>query len=122
MLTTRSGIHVISILLTISLISLCQNILSYGENESNRITQPQPQQNTSSTELGEPEKITTTGGTEEKIRCPNGSLANTGPECSSSQECPAEPSENLTTKCVQPSQRNSTNTNATNMSSVTNSS
>jgi hypothetical protein len=120
MLTNRSGIHVISILLAISLISLCQNILSYGENESNRITQPQ--QNTSSTELGEPEKITTTGGTEEKIRCPNGSLANTGPECSSSQECPAEPSENLTTKCVQPSQRNSTNTNATNMSSVTNSS
>lgn len=120
MLTKRSRILVISILFAISLISLGPNILSYGQNESNRITQPQ--QNTSSTELGEPEKITTTGGTEEKIRCPNGSLANTGPECSSSQECPAEPSENLTTKCVQPSQRNSTNTNATNMSSVTNSS
>ena len=60
------------------------------------------------------------GGTEEKIRCPNGSLSNTGPQCSSSQECPAEPSGNLTTKCVQRWQRNSTNTIATNMSSVTN--
>lgn len=117
---TNMGVIVVSILLAISLISLGPIILSYGQNESNRITQPQ--QNSSSTELGEPEKITTAGGTEEKIRCPNGSLANTGPECSSSQECPAEPSENLTAKCVQPSQRNSTNTNATNMSSVTNSS
>ena len=117
MLANKSGIVVICILLAISLISIGPNIL-YGKNESNRITQPQ--QNSSSTELGEPEKITSAGGTEEKIRCPNGSLANTGPECSSSKECPAEPSENLTTKCAQPSQRNSTNTNATNMSSVTN--
>jgi hypothetical protein len=118
MLTNKCGIVVIGILLAISLISLGPNLLSYGKSESNRITQPE--QNTSSPELGEPEKLTTAGGIEEKIRCPNGSLANTGPECSSSQECPAEPSGNLTTKCVQPSQLNSTYTNATNMSSVTN--
>ena len=120
MLTNKSGILVIGILLAISIISLSPNIISYGKSESNRITQSE--QNTSSTELGEPEKITTAGGTEEKILRPNGSLVNTGPECSSSQACPAEPSENLTTICVQPSQRNSTNTNATNVSSVTNSS
>ncbi|HEX9320015.1 MAG TPA: hypothetical protein VF884_13865 [Nitrososphaeraceae archaeon] len=105
------------ILMCISLVTLGLNILAPVQSVSSQVTQPG--QNTGGDKIGQPEKVTTAEGTEEKIRCPNGSLADTGPECMSSDECPSEPSDNVTAKCIQLSQqRNGNNTNSTNATSI----
>jgi hypothetical protein len=102
---------------TILMVSLFGGMFVYAQNESNRITQPE--QNTEDDELAQPETITTTEGTEEKIRCSNGALVDSGSECASTDECPSEPSENITIQCIQPPQQTSRNiTNATNASSL----
>jgi hypothetical protein len=112
----------IIILLTVSLISLHSSIVSYGQNESNRVTpSEQPGQNPGGgDDTTSPETMTTTEGAEQKIRCSNGSLVDSGSECSSTDECPSEPSENITLQCIQPSQQisDNNNTNATNASSL----
>ena len=110
------------ILLTVSLISLQSSIIVYAQNESNRVTtSEQPGQIPGGgDETATPETVTTTEGAEQKIRCSNGSLVDSGSECTSTDECPSEPSENATLQCVQTSQQISdkNNTNATNASSL----
>ena len=63
--------------------------------------------------------MTTTVGPEEKIRCSYGSLVDQASECTSFDECPSEPSENVTLQCIQrlPTRGNN-NSNATNASSI----
>jgi hypothetical protein len=115
---TTIKVSFITVLLTASLVSLYVNIPIYSQNESNRVTQPG--QNTGGDEVGQPETVTTTEGAEQKIRCSNGSLVDSGSECSSTEECPSEPSENVTLQCIQPSQQvnRNNNTNVTNASSL----
>jgi hypothetical protein len=115
---TNTKVISITILLTASLVSLYVNIPTYSQNESNRVTQPE--QNTGRDEMEQPETVTTTEGAEQKIRCSNGSLVDSGSECSSTDECPSEPSDNVTLQCIQPSQQvnRNNNTNATNASSL----
>ena len=112
----------IIILLTVSLISLHSSNLAYAQNESNRVTTfAQPGQNPGvGDETATPETVTTTEGAEQKIRCSNGSLVDSGSECTSTDKCPSEPSENVTLQCIQPSQQisDNNNTNATNASSL----
>jgi hypothetical protein len=109
-------------LLTVSLISSHSSILAHAQNDSNRITTfEHPGQNTGGgDETATPETVTTTEGTEQKIRCSNGSLVDSGSECTTTDECPSEPSENVTLQCIQPSQQisDNNNTNATNASSL----
>jgi hypothetical protein len=114
----KSKVIAMIILLTASLITLLPNIVAYAQNESNQATQPG--QNAGGDETAQPETVTTTGGAEDKIRCSNGSLVASGSECSSSDECPSEPSENVTLQCTPASQQNNrnNNTNVTNASSV----
>jgi hypothetical protein len=83
----------------------------------------QPGQTIGGDEVGQPETVTTvttTEGSEEKIRCSNGSLVDTSSECASSDECPSEPSEKVILQCIQPSQQRNggNNTNATSASSL----
>jgi hypothetical protein len=115
---TNTKVISITILLTASLVSLYVNIPTYSQNESNRVTQPE--QNTGRDEMEQPETVTTTEGAEQKIRCSNGSLVDSGSECSSTDECPSEPPDNVTLQCIQPSQQvnRNNNTNATNASSL----
>jgi hypothetical protein len=115
---TTTKVIFITTLLAASLVSLFVNMPAYSQNESNRVTQPG--QNPGGDEVGQPETVTTTEGAEEKIRCSNGSLVDSGSECSSTDECPSEPSENVTLQCIQPSQQinRNNNTNATNASSL----
>jgi hypothetical protein len=115
----KSKVIAMIILLTASLITLLPNIVAYAQNESNQATQPG--QNAGEDETAQPETVTTTtGGAEDKIRCSNGSLVASSSECSSSDECPSEPSENVTLQCTPASQQNNrnNNTNVTNASSV----
>ena len=115
---TNTKVIFVTILLTASLVSLYVNTPTYSQNESNRVTQPE--QNTGRDEMEQPETVTTTEGAEQKIRCSNGSLVDSGSECSSTEECPSEPSENVTLQCIQPSQQvnRNNNTNVTNASSL----
>jgi hypothetical protein len=115
---TNTKVIFVTILLTASLVSLYVNTPTYSQNESNRVTQPE--QNAGGNEMEQPETVTTTEGSEQKIRCSNGSLVDSGSECSSTDECPSEPSENVTLQCIQPSQQvnRNNNTNATNASSL----
>ena len=125
---TKSQIISMVFLLTISLIMIDPNILIYAQNESSQATQPgqpsqatPPSQNPGGDETGQLETVTTPGGSQEKIRCSNGALVDSSSECSSSDECPSEPSENITLQCIQPSQQvnsNATNANATNSTSL----
>jgi hypothetical protein len=116
---TNSQIINMVLLLATSLIILHPNILAYAQNESSQAIQPG--QNTGGDEAGQPETVTTPDGSEEKIRCSSGALVDSGAECPASEECPSEPSENVTLQCIQPSQQvngNVTNANATNASSL----
>jgi hypothetical protein len=125
---TNSQIISLFFLLTASLIMIYPNILAYAQNESSQATehgQPnqatQPGQNPGGDETGQLETVTTSEGSEEKIRCSNGTLVDSSSECSSSDECPSEPSENITLQCIQRSQQvdgNASNTNTTNASSL----
>jgi hypothetical protein len=115
---TKSKVIAMTILLIASLIILLPNIVAYAQNESNQATQPE--QNAGEEETAQPGTVTTTEGAEDKIRCSNGSLVDSASECSSSDECPSEPSENVTLQCTPESQQNNrnNNTNVTNASSV----
>jgi hypothetical protein len=119
---SSSRVIAIIILLTVSLISLQTSILADAQNESNRvITSEQAGQNPGGgDETGPPETVTTTEGPDQKIQCSNGSLVDSSSECTSPDECPSEPSENVTLQCIQPSQQihRNNNTNATNVTSV----
>lgn len=119
---SRNKVIAIITLLTLSLISLHSSILAQAQNDSNRITTSgHPGQNPGGgDEAATPETVTTTEGTEQKIRCSNGSLVDSGSECTATDECPSEPSENVTLQCIQPSQQisDNNNTNATNASSL----
>ena len=106
-------------LLTISLISLHPSTVAYAQNEWGRITQhqSQPEQSAGGADkTGQVETITSNRGSEQKVRCSNGSLVDSGTECPSSDECPSGQSQNITLECIQPSQHISrnNNTNATN--------
>lgn len=114
---TKNLIILLILILGLSFIILYPTNPIFSQNESNRVTPPEG--TTSESEIGQPETMTTTAGPEEKIRCSNGSLVDQASECTSSDECPSEPSENVILQCIQQlPTRGSNNTNATNASSI----
>jgi ribosomal protein L19 len=81
---TSGKVVAMVILLTILGISLRGRTPSYSQNESERITQPE--QNSAGDEVGQPETVIITEGSEQKIRRYNGALVNSSSESSSTDE------------------------------------
>jgi hypothetical protein len=106
------------ILSIMSLAMLQSSILVYAQNESGQTTQPG--QDTGEDQPIQQGAVTTEENEQGKIRCSDGSLVDRGSECPSSNECPSQPSENVTLQCIPTLQQNKANndTNVTNASSI----